>query len=90
MTDCHGNPATNLTLAPSGTVGISAANTNICTVDNPDNLISTGSVGNSGWQNLGGGMYHYNWKPQPPKGACLSFSLNLGDGIQHVAYFQFK
>jgi len=89
-TDCHGNPATNLTLAPSGTVVLTAANANVCTVDNPDNSISIDSAGNSGWQNLGGGIYQYNWKPLPPKGACLSFLLNLGDGIQHIAYFQFK
>jgi hypothetical protein len=88
--DCHGNLATSLTLAPPETVVLSAANTNVCTIDNPDNSISTGSAGNSGWQNLGGGSYQFNWKPLPPKGSCLSFSLNLGDGVQHTAYFQFK
>lgn len=90
VTDCHGNPATNLQVTPLGTVGLTAANSNLCTVDNPDNSISTASAGNLGWQNLGGGMYQYNWKPIPPKGACLSFSLNFGDGLQHIAYFQFK
>ena len=91
--DCYGNPATNLTLAPpigTGTVVLSAANTNICKIDTPDNSISTSAAGNSGWQNLGSGTYQYNWKPLPPKGSCLSFSLNLGDGVQHIAYFQFK
>ena len=93
VTDCKGNPMTNLTLAPptgSGTVVLSAANSNLCAIDIPDNSISTSAAGNSGWQNLGGGNYQYNWKPLPPKGSCLSFSLNLGDGIQHTAYFQFK
>lgn len=90
VTDCNGNPITNLSLAPAGTVVLGAANQSVCKVDNPDNSISTGAAGNSGWQNLGNGTYQYNWKPLPPKGACLSFSLNLGDGIQHTAYFSFK
>jgi len=90
VTDCNGNPVTNLALAPTGTVVLSAANANICKVDTPDNSVSTAAAGNSGWQNLGGGAYQYNWKPLPPKGACLSFSLNLGDGIPYTAYFTFK
>jgi len=93
VTDCNGNPITNLMLAPPagpGTVVLTAQNQTICKVDATDNSISTAAAGNSGWQNLGGGAYQYNWKPLPNKGACLSFSLNLGDGIQHTAYFQFK
>ena len=87
VTDCNGHPITNLTLPP---VTITSAYSSACSVDNPDNTLSNGAAGNSGWQNLGGGTYQYNWKPQPPKGSCLSFSLNLGDGIQHTAYFSFK
>jgi hypothetical protein len=90
VTDCNGNPVTNLALAPTGTVVLSAANAYICKVDIADNSISTAAAGNSGWQNMGGGIYQYNWKPLPPKGACLSFSLNLGDGIPYTAYFTFK
>jgi hypothetical protein len=90
VTDCNGNPVTNLALAPAGTVVLSAANAGVCKVDTTDNTISTAAAGNSGWQNLGGGIYQYNWKPLPPKGSCLSFSLNLGDGIAHTAYFSFK
>lgn len=90
VTDCFGNPITNLNLTSSGgTVVLTAANANICKVDTADNTISTSAAGNSGWQNLGGGSYQYNWKPAPPKGACLSFNVNLGDGILHTAYFQF-
>jgi hypothetical protein len=93
VTDCNGNPITNLTLAPpsgTGTVVLSAYNQSVCKIDNPDNSISTGAAGNSGWQNLGGGTYQYNWKPNANHGACLSFQVNLGDGIQHIAYFSFK
>ncbi len=90
VTDCNGHAITNLTLAPAGTVVLSAANAGICKVDVTDNTISTSAAGNSGWQNLGSGMYQYNWKPQPPKGSCLSFTLNLGDGIPYTAYFSFK
>ena len=90
VTDCNGNPITNLTLAPAGTVVLSAANAGICKVDTTDNTVSTDAAGNSGWQNLGSGIYQYNWKPLPPKGSCLSFSVNLGDGTLYTAYFSFK
>jgi hypothetical protein len=33
-------------------------------------------------------MYQYNWKPAAPVGSCIQFSINLGDGVQHSAYFQ--
>ena len=90
VSDCFGNPVTNLNLSSSGgTVVLTAANASICKVETPDNSISTAAAGSSGWQNLGGGSYQYNWKPLPPKGSCLSFSVNLGDGIVHTAYFQF-
>jgi hypothetical protein len=71
-------------------VTFTAANANVCNAYTTDNSLSTAATGSSGWQNLGNGTYQYNWKPLPPKGACLSFSLNLGDGIQHTAYFKFK
>jgi hypothetical protein len=90
VADCNGKPVTNLALAPTGTVVLSASNVGVCALDVPDNSLSTAAAGNSGWQNMGGGVYQYNWKPLPPKGACLSFNLTLGDGIQHFAYFKFK
>jgi hypothetical protein len=87
VTYCNGQPVTGLTFA---SVTLTAANSTYCTVHDTDNTISTAAAGNSGWQNLGLGVYQYNWKPLPPKGACLSFSMNLGDGVQHTAYFSFK
>jgi len=93
VTDCNGNPVTNLTLGSpygAGTVLLTAGTSSVCAADNPDNTLSTGAAGNSGWQNLGSGIYQYNWQPRPPKGTCASFTLNLGDGIPYTAYFKFK
>jgi probable HAF family extracellular repeat protein len=37
------------------------------------------------------GQYIYVWKTQPAwKGTCRKFMLNLKDGTQHIALFQFK
>jgi hypothetical protein len=78
------NPATahsvvlTVANAPAGTcTGNTATDTNLIPV----------AAGNSGWQNLGNGVYQFNWKSGAPVGSCLTFSVNLGDGVQHTAYF---
>jgi hypothetical protein len=89
-------PVSNLDLVGSGSTGtvkavvISATNvaTGVCKTGIADATPSTLAAGSSGWQNLGNGMYQYNWKPAAPAGSCIQFSINLGDGVQHSAYFQ--
>jgi hypothetical protein len=89
-------PVANLDLFGSASTGtvksvvISATNipSGVCKNGVMDATPSTLAAGSSGWQNLGNGMYQYNWKPAAPVGSCIQFSVNLGDGVQHSAYFQ--
>jgi hypothetical protein len=89
-------PVANLDLVGSASTGtvkavvISATNipSGVCKSGSPDATPSTLAAGSSGWQNLGNGMYQYNWKPAAPVGSFIQFSINLGDGVQHSAYFQ--
>jgi hypothetical protein len=89
-------PVSNLDLVGSTSTGtikavvISATNvpSGVCKTGVLDATPSTLAAGSSGWQNLGNGMYQYNWKPAAPVGSCIQFSINLGDGVQHSAYFQ--
>lgn len=95
VVDCNGNPVSNLDLVGSTNVGtvktvvLSATNapSGTCASAVMDNSISTPAAGSSGWQILGNGVYDYNWKPMAPVGSCIAFSVNLGDTVQHTAYF---
>ena len=91
-----GAPFTNLDLVSSTnpatvhSVVLSVANApaGTCTGNTTmDNSITINAAGNSGWQIQGNGVYQFNWKSGAPVGSCLSFSVNLGDGVQHTAYF---
>ena len=95
VTSGVGAPVTNLDLVGSASAGTiktvvlsSAGGLSVCGFGQIDSTPTTAAAGNSGWQNLGNGMYQYNWKPSQPVGSCLSFSIDLGDGIQHTAYFK--
>jgi hypothetical protein len=89
-----GAPFTNLDLFsstnPTGVVlSVANAPAKTCATNMVDNNLTViNSAGSSGWQILGGGAYQFNWKPSAPVGSCLLFSINLGDGVQHSAYFQ--
>ena len=94
---CPGSPVNNLDLVGSTnpatvhSVVLSVANApaNTCATNAVDNNLTTiASAGSSGWQILGGGAYQFNWKPSAPVNSCLLFSINLGDGVLHSAYFQ--
>jgi hypothetical protein len=93
---CGGTPVNNLDLktstnsATTHSVVLSAANApaNTCKTGLDDPTPTTTAAGGSGWQILGNGNYQFNWKPSAPVGSCLVFSVNLGDGVQHSAYFQ--
>lgn len=94
---CPGSPTVNnldlVTSTAAGTIhsvvlSVANAPANTCATNAVDNNLTTVAAGNSGWQMLGNGMYQFNWKPSAPVGSCLLFSINLGDGVQHSAYFQ--
>jgi hypothetical protein len=93
---CPGSPTVdNLDLATSTATGTihsvvltaTSIPSGVCKTATLDPTPTTNAAGNSGWQMLGNGMYQFNWKPAAPVGACLQFSVNLGDGVQHSAYF---
>jgi len=90
-----GAPFTNLDLVGSTnpatihSVVLTATNATVCNGSATyDPTPTTIAAGNSGWQILGNGMYQFNWKPAAPVGSCLAFSVNIGDGVQHTAYFK--
>jgi len=90
-----GAPFTNLDLvgstnpATTHTVVLSATNASVCNGNAVfDPTPTTSAAGNSGWQILGNGMYQFNWKPAAPVGSCLAFSVDIGDGVPHTAYFK--
>ena len=93
--DCNGNFVSNLDLVGSTKVGtvktvvLSATNapSRTCASVKTNNGITTSAAGSSGWQIMSNGVYDYNWQPRAPVGSCLAFSINLGDNIQHTAYF---
>ena len=89
-------PVSNLNLFGSTTAGtvntvqLSAGAAPAGTCSNPavdTSTVSTSAAGASGWQILGNGQYQYNWQPNAPVGSCIQFSVDLGDGVQHTAYF---
>lgn len=84
VTDGVGNPVTNLT---SVTV---SATTLPCSIGATTDQIEEYASGGSGLQDLGGGLYQFNWSvPKSYAGSCKTMSLNLGDGVQRTADFEF-
>ena len=88
----NGGPVTNSALAPAGYVTILAANG--CFAGNvppTDDTIPADTETTSGLINDGNGSYHFNWKTLKSfSGECLTTTVNVGDGVQHNADFQFK
>jgi hypothetical protein len=85
LVDATGAPVTTLTTA---TVTVTTLGCSIGTT--PDQLEEY-VTGGSGLQNLGGGYYQFNWKtPKSYAKSCKTMHLDLGEGLTHNAYFQFK
>jgi sugar lactone lactonase YvrE len=83
----NNNPVLNLDMPP---VAITFAPAGSCS--GPTTMITTmDASGNSGFQNLGGGFYQFNWKTMKSMaGTCGTLQVNVGDGVLHTAQFQFK
>jgi hypothetical protein len=85
LLDADGVPVTHLASAALSTADLT-----------PCDLGTTGDAevetsGGSGLQNLGDGFYQFNWKtPKSYASSCKMLSLDLGDGAQHTALFQFR
>lgn len=86
--DSSGNPVSNLTMPP---VSIVSASRSCTTGVVSDITTDSTATGNSGFQNLGGGNYQFNWATSKAwSGTCQQLQVNLGDGVIHTANFQFK
>jgi hypothetical protein len=85
VTDSDGVPVSNLT-----DVTVTAASLS-CATGTSGDLLEETAGGGSGLQNLGDGYYQFNWKtPKSYASSCKTLSLDLGDGAQHTALFQFR
>lgn len=83
-----GNPVSNLAMPP---VMIDSASRSCSTGIVSDITLDSTSTGNSGFQNLGGGNYQFNWATSKSwSGTCRQLQVNIGDGVLHTANFQFK
>jgi YVTN family beta-propeller protein len=88
--DANNNPVLNLT-APPVTIGSFSASCASLDTTVSTSIPATTATGGSGFQNLGGGFYQFNWATLKTwAGTCRQLQVNIGDGVNHVADFQFK
>lgn len=86
--DSTGNPVSTLAMPP---VSIASASRSCASGSVSDITLDSTATGNSGFQNLGGGNYQFNWATSKSwSGTCRQLQVNLGDGVLHTANFQFK
>lgn len=86
--DSSGTPVSTLTMPP---VSISSASRSCASGTVSDITLESTATGNSGFQNLGGGNYQFNWATSKSwSGTCRQIQVSLGDGVLHTANFQFK
>ena len=84
VTDVNGTPITDLATVTT-TITAYACESGVA-VD----AIEEYATGGSGLQNFGDGTYQYNWKTPKTWRGCRTLGLDLGDGVNHTADFQFK
>ncbi len=83
--DTAGSPVTGIASA-----GVSVSSLDCTSGEGSDVLEQTATAG-SGLQNLGNGYYQLNWKTQKAyAGSCKALHLDIGDGVTHDAYFDFR
>ena len=83
--DTAGSPVTDIASA-----GVSVSSLDCTSGEGSDVLEQTATAG-SGLQNLGNGYYQLNWKTQKAyAGSCKALHLDIGDGVTHDAYFDFR
>ena len=84
VTDENGLPVTDLT---SVSVGVTSL---VCALGDTSDQVEEYASGESGLQNLGDDNYQYNWTaPKAYASSCKTLNLDLGDGANHTADFQF-
>lgn len=88
--DTNNNPIPTMTMPPVSIVDVQESCSSLDSLVLATLADATAS-GSSGFQNLGGGFYQFNWKTSSAwAGTCRQLQVNLGDGILHVADFRFK
>jgi hypothetical protein len=69
------SPTTFREITASKTIPASSA---ACSASNPDFSTASEDIrGGSALQNLGGGMWQYNWSPNTTKGTCTTMTARL-------------
>ena len=87
--DANGNPVLNLTSPPVSLQSVQVNCTGFATL--PAATVDATPTGQSGFQNLGGGFYQFNWATLNVwAGTCRQLQVTLGDGVLHKADFKFK
>ena len=74
----------------TGTTTVTVTSLSCSQGSTPDQLEEIGG-GSNGLRSLGNGFYLFNWAT--PKGyanSCKTLHLDVGDGVVHDAFFQFK
>jgi outer membrane protein assembly factor BamB len=85
LLDADGDPVTDLANATL------TATSRDCTLGTTLDQIEELAAGASGLQNLGDGYYQLNWRtPTKYAGSCKATHLDLGEGVTHDAYFNFR
>lgn len=84
LVDANNSPVTNLTSAKV------TVTSNACALGTTADQLEEYASGSSGLQNLGDGYYQLNWKtPTTYAKSCKTMNLDLGDGSNRTALFQF-
>jgi hypothetical protein len=85
LLDANDAPVTNLTSVSVTAVTLS------CNAGTTSDNVEEYAAGGSGLQNLGDGYYQFNWKtPTNYANSCKTMNLNLGEGSNRTALFQFR
>ena len=85
LLDANDAPVTNLS-----SVGVTVASLS-CSSGTTVDEVEEYAAGASGLQNLGDGNYQFNWKtPTNYANSCKTMNLNLGEGSNRTALFQFR
>jgi hypothetical protein len=85
LVDASGAPVTTLTTATVTVVTLT------CSGGSTPDQLEEYATGSSGLQNLGNGYYQFTWKtPKSYASSCKTMHLDLGAGVTHQAYFEFK
>lgn len=84
LADATGAPITNLATATLAVTSLS------CPAGSTPDQVEEFTTGSTGLMNLGNGNYQLNWAtPASYASSCKTLHLNIGDGADHVALFQF-